>query len=375
MENTHRVEVRRFEPSDVQRIERLNARLAQRALPHTVFPEGAEQASHTQISERLLVAAEGDEVRGAVWLKEHPVRVLGQTRRMGWAKYLVAESLIDSRYSGVPRSLLRGCLRSQPYLLGLGFGGHHSPMARLLQVHRWPGQTVPFFFRLFRPGRALQELELAQRTSPRRIAARFLSLTGLAQLGGVALSSLSRRLPAGVTISVEPDFGDWADEMWSRCQDSAVVQTVRDAAMLAEMYPAGASDMMRLRVQRDGADCGWAVVLKHDFGIGRASPTFGRLVVGLLADVLSPPEHAEIVAIAAIEWLEAAGCDLAFTNQSHPVWIRAVRSAGLLEGPVNFAFYMSPAVSGLVPDADGLANGLHMTRGDGDGPRWYHLES
>jgi hypothetical protein len=61
--------------------------------------------------------------------------------------------------------------------------------------------------------------------------------------------------------------------------------------------------------------------------------------------------------------LEAAGCDLLVSNQSHPAWISALRRQGFFRGPSNFVLALSPPLA-----AARAAGCLHFNRADGDGP-------
>ena len=367
------VRVRRYRQSDRDAISRLTARLAAGGLPYVVYPEDAGDPG--PISERLFVATDEEEVHGAVWLKEHRFLAAGHEVLLGWPKYLVAESLLDARYSGVPRSLIAYCLREQPRLLGLGFGGNDTPMARMLALLKWTGDSVPFMFQVFRAGRALRELAPLRNTAMRRLVADTLRLTGLGQaaLSVIAASRAVRapRLPRNLQIEVVPSFGAWADELWARCANAYGFLTVRDAPMLAALFPARMPDLVRLRVRLGSADRGWALLVRHDFGVGAADKTFGRLSVGVLGDVLARPEDADAVVMAAMSWFRESQVDLVFSNQSHAAWLGALNRAGFLAGPVNFSFYRSPGAQQLIAAEAVQRLGVHVTRGDGDGPVWY----
>jgi hypothetical protein len=368
------IRVRRFEQRDHDAVARLNERFANAGVAHVVYPEPARSGPPGPLTQRLFIAADDEEIRGAVWLKEHPFRVHGSDQLMGYPKYLIAESLIDGRFSGVPRALLRACLAEQPLLMGLGFGGRLSPMARLLIAHRWSGEPVPFLFRPVRPGRVVRELAPIRRSGTRRALAAFAHRSGLAGVGWLAVSALRARRRSAerhVTVDVEPQFGPWADDVWQRCKDSLGLLTVRDTRMLAMLLPTTLPSAFRLRVRRAGSDIGWAFVLAHDFATGQPDGMFGALNVGVVADVLARPEDARAVGRSAVDWLMDASTDIIISNQSHPAWISALHHAGLVDGPVNYASYRSPAVERmLTPDPSHRLH-VHLTRADGDGPVWW----
>ena len=133
------IRVRPFAVSDLAAIERLNERLAAAGQPHRVghgppHQGGEPSLDRDPIIERLYVAAENGEIRGGVWLKEQLFWAAGSPVRVGWTKYLVAESLIDAAAAGVPAGLLFGLLRVQPRLMGLGMGGHEAAGGRVCRV-------------------------------------------------------------------------------------------------------------------------------------------------------------------------------------------------------------------------------------------------
>jgi hypothetical protein len=358
--------------TDGPAIDRLNDRLRRGGVTLPVFPEGREQDPTSPFRQRLFVAADEDEIRGAVWLREHLFRVPGTDLTLGWLKYPVAESLVNPVYSGVPGSLLLTCLREQPRLLGLGLGGLDTPLSRMLARLGWKRSLVPLFLYLVRPATVLSQIEVLRRSTWRRRAATVLAVSGLARvIFNLAQWRLPSAAPSGpVEIEAVADFGEWADEVWRRDRDSYGFLARRDRLMLEKVIPQS-PDLQRLRIRHRGEDLGWACVVRHDFSQGRPDPNFGRLTVGLIADGLCAPANATRVVKAAVQWLRVAGTDLIISNQAHPAWIRGLRSLGFLPGPSNFAFVRAPAAEHVLNQASVLSGGRHLNRGDLDGPLWY----
>jgi hypothetical protein len=318
------------------------------------------------------VAAQGEELRGAVWLREHDFWVDGALVRAGWAKYPVAESLIDSAFAGVPGAMVFRLLREQPRLMGLGMGGHDSPYARLLRAMGWAGSTVPFYFLPVRPAEVLRRLRYVRRTRLARVVTDALALSGLGWLAWQAVA-LARRVagPAsakGYTFDVVEHFGAWADTVWERSRAAYGFVSRRDAAMLNAIYPTG-MPVVRLHVRRHGEDVGWACVVHVDRTLARDT-VFGPLRVGLIADGLAEPEHVRGLIAAAMAYLRDADVDLVFSNQMHPAWIESLEAMGFLSGPSQFAWYRSPHMdAALRPAVE--RGGVHLNRGDCDGPVFW----
>jgi hypothetical protein len=364
------VKVRRFQAGDVDAIERLNTRLQAGGATDVVYPEGAEQQREGSLRERLFLAEDGAEIRGAVWLKEQTFRIRGEDMVCGWLKYPVAESLVDARFSGVPGSLIIQCLREQPRLLALGLGGHETPLARMLKALRWTGTSVPMLVRVVRPARTLRQLAPLRRSRVRRAGAAIAAGSGLGWLGLRAFD-LATRFRSGrparrYSAEHRGELGDWADAVWLRERDRYDVVAFRDRVTAEAQLPRSA-DVHRLRIRRDGEDVGWVAMLRHDFSEGTPDANFGRLTVGLIADGLAAPEHAAGVIGCAFEFLASAGADIVVSNQLHDAWVAGLRANGFVGAPSNFAFYAAPRVGQLGVDW----SRCHVNRGDCDGPMWY----
>lgn len=372
-----RLSLGRFERRDAAAIARLNDRLRAGHVDLEVYPEPTDPAeaaafAERPIRERLYVARDGEEVCGAVWLREHGFRVGGADVTAGWAKYPVAESLVNPAYSGVPGSLVFQLLREQPRLMALGMGGHGGSFARLLKGMRWTGISVPFLVMVAKPANVLRRLTYLRSSPLRRLLMDAAAFSGVGWLAGTAFRLLRTHASGDAVAEVVPEFGPWADDVWQACRDAYGFVARRDAAMLATLYPPSFRAITRLRVRRAGRDIGWACCARFDLRQGTEDRRFGRLVVGVLADGLSLPADAASVTTAAVRHLIGSGVDLIVSNQSHPAWVAALRNMAFIDGPSNFAFYCSPAMQQLIGIKDVTLLGLHLNRGDCDGPGWVN---
>jgi hypothetical protein len=366
--------VRRYDPADLPAVERLNRRFQAANIDHVLYPENERQRMATEraswVRDRLFVAAQQDEIRAGVWLKEQEFWIAGSPVRAGWAKYPVSESLIDRAYAGIPGSLLFQLLREQPRLMALGLGGHEGPFARLLGGMRWPGVTVPFFVKVVNGGRVARELTVIRASRARSALLDVLAYTGLATASVAVLNGLrSLRLPprpSGYSSTVVESFGDWTDALWARSRSEYGFLATRDAAALSQIYTDEYRGVTQLRVERGGEVVGWACVHRMDGRRPGAQSPFGKLVVGVVADCLAPPADAAGVVYEATRCLLDQKVDLLISHQSHPAWGAALESIGWFRRPSNFAFYRSPAVEALAADSFGVGS-YHLTRGDCDG--------
>lgn len=369
--------IRRFLTSDIPAIERLNLRLEAAGQPHQIGRENvngyAEPSFDVEpIINRLYVAVDDNEIRGGAWLKEQLFWVDGQAVRVGWAKYPVAESLVDKKSAGIPASMLFSLLRQQPCLMALGMGGHRGGFARLLAAARWASSSLPFFFLLVHPSRVLRQLSYARSTPLRRAMADTLAHSGLGWIGYKFLTyvrTMGVSRPAAYVASVVDHFDTWADELWIRCRDSYGFIAFRNSRALNALYPRDLKALERLRVSRDGCDVGWICVRSIDAAGTWYERHFGNLKLGIVTDALAQPADAPALIAAGVRYLLEQDVDLIVTNLGHPAWCSAVRGVGFLEGPSTCAFYRSPAAEKLLTKTTVKDKGSHLTCSDGDGPQ------
>jgi hypothetical protein len=370
------IRIRRFEPGDVDAIDRLNRRFEERGILDRVYPESATTpalARGDAMSQELYVASDEAEVRGGVWLHEHEFYQQGQPFRAGWLKYPVGESLINREFGGVPGAMLLTTMRRQPEIMALGMGQRTAPFTQLLASLGWGIVDVPFYATAIRPSRLLRYLPQVRKSAPLRIAAAILSWTGLANLAMAPLSIRRRAalkpLLEGVQVHEEKQFGAWADEIWNRAQSRYGFVARRDAEMLNLFYR-NFPHVTRLRVTRNGADIGWVCTTMADPRTEAGHSEFGGLCVGLIADGFGLPEDAPTLLAAAIQHLTNKHADLIVTNQIHSAWTAPLRSFGFLSRPTNFFFGYSKKIAARL-NAAIAAGDVLLNRGDCDGPpKW-----
>jgi hypothetical protein len=349
-----------------------NQRLRAHGIQHR-FPETARSIALPPLPERSIfqeyyLACEGERVHGGYVLKRQPLVLDGELISAGNYQFPLSEGIIDPTHVSLGVRFLRHAMKQQPRLYTLGLGGHDEAIARLLRAAGWTLGEVPFYFKVFHASPLLRELAPLRTTRLRRLAADALAITRLGSLGLFFFDRLFRPVRARLDRSIAwqrvDSFGGWADDLWQRCRDHYRMMTVRDRDTLEILYPE--SRFIRVRLTRRDSTIGWSVLLATQM---EANKYFGRMRVGTLVDCLALPEDAEAVALASMEELKTAGCDIAISNQQHRSWGRALERAGFSQGPSNFILGFSPALKNDLEPIDW--RGLHFNRGDGDGP--YNL--
>jgi hypothetical protein len=367
------IEIRPFLPEDVSQVQAFNQRLAQRGIDFQ-FPEAPESSwlprrDAIPLYQEHFVAVEQTAVRGGYILKPQAFAVRGEVRMITNIQLPLSEGIVDARYRMLGLQLVKDAMARQPFLFGLGMGGPDQPFPRLLKVLKWRHVCCPFYFRVAHPFRFLREIVYIRRTRSRRFLLDTLAFSGL---GWLAVKALHGRKhwqdgpqSGAVTCQLVPEFSSWADAIWQRSQSAYTLIAVRNAIILDTLYPAQNKRFLRLQVLRQGEPIGWAVLLDTDLSHHKQ---FGNMRLGSVVDCLALPGCERAVLGAATDLLLARGVDLIITNQLHHTWTEALDRAGFFSGPSNFAFFVSPALASLLDPFEAMADQIHMTRGDGDGP-------
>jgi len=276
----------------------------------------------------------------------------------------LSEGIIDRKYASVGALLARDALARQPFLYALGMGGSERPIAKMLTVLGFSLTTIPFYFRVVHPYKFLLEMQALRQARWRAILMNIAAATGTGWLAikSAQAGSMLRGHARDFVAEEIPEFSDWADELWNQANGVVSMAAVRDAKTLRLLYRADVSSIKRMRVSRNNAAIGWAII-----GQRRKDPKFGRMRVGSIVDCWAAPENAAAVVQAVTQTLEKDGVDLIVSNQSHHVWCRAFETGGFLKGPSTFVFATSRKLTDLLQPLEETRPSLHITRADGDG--------
>lgn len=357
--------IRFAENGDLAAIARLNDRLRaggnEHRLPLDPSLPGEEQyrPEGFPVYRRWMVLEDGQEIRSALQLCHHNVFLFGEKRVFCWADFPICEGIVDRRYSLTIIQLLKGAMKYQPFLMGLGAGS--SGADSLMMKLGWRREYVPFFFYPVKATRALLGL-----TYLKRPKLRYGAIAGAWSGLGLGLSgilALRRRLAASPDCEAieELAFGEWADTVFTNSLADYSVAVRCDSTTLNILYPPDDSRLVRMRVRRrgNGDDLGWVIVANKRMS---NSDHFGNLNVGTLVDGFGKAADVPILVSAAIRRLVELDCDIIVTNVSHAAWVRACRHLGMIPGPSNFQFFAAPGASPILEPSCPLRD-IHLTRG------------
>lgn len=318
-----------------------------------------------RMSEEYYLVLDDGAVRGGYVLNHQEFSFRGDLRRVAHYRLGVSEGVLDRAYAGVGVQMLRSALKTEPLLFALGMGGEDRPLPQMLKTMGWRLYTVPFYFKVVHPLRFLKELQPLRRVWHYRVAAQAARLTGAGWLGIHAIQKWKERGTEEATAEPVRAFEAWADALWERSNYRYAMVAARDSRSLNALYPPGEPRFLRLRIMKDAAIAGWALLLDTQM---RGHKQFGDLRVGTIADCLALPEDAGAVIAAAAKWLRGRGVDLIVSNQAHAAWGRALERCGFLGGPSNYVFAASRKLTERLEPFDDNRSDMHINRGDGDGP-------
>lgn len=353
-------------------VERMNAKLAAAGSEWRFEPEERPtDADQLSVWTESFVAVEDDEVYGGYILKHQAFLLAGRPIDVADLQMPLSVGEVDSAFSRVSAALLIDVLRRSPCVYALGLGSEDTQFARLLTAAGWRHIAVPFYFSVKSPNRFARNIRLP---SDKARAERLLRVLARFQLASIAFrlrkfvssrTSSRQRRPAPAQAREVSSFDGAADDLFATHASSYSLLGDRRSAALSSLYPVDDARYLRIIVQRDGQDIGWAVLLDTQM---QNDKYFGDMRVGSLVDCFSAPEDAQAVVAVSDDILTDRGVDLAISNQLHPAWCAALEAAEYQSGPSNFFFYFSEDLAAelaAIPDSE---NGIHLNRGDGEGP-------
>jgi hypothetical protein len=360
--------IRELCADDTDAIRQFNARLAQAgvsfafsAAPSELMHAGSPGDAPYQTA---YILSDGSAVRGGYILKPERIFAGGEWISAGNYQLPLSEGIVDRKYAMVGLQLIKDALARQPRLYCLGMGGTARPLPQLLKRLGWAVSEVPFLFRIEHAGAFTREVRWVRQRARLRLALDTAYRTGM--LGGmVGLTRLRRRIfglriPANVSIDQVTELPTDIDELFSKLRGGYGLLCDRTAAAMRKKLPQDPK-LMRLVLSRSGKLIGWVVLTLSRLN---NHTQFGNMTLGCVVDGLAAAEDVDILVAEACRRLEAGGCDLLVSNQSHPAWISALRRQGFLQGPSNFVLALSPPLAA----ARAAATCMHFNRADGDGP-------
>lgn len=351
-----------------------NARLAAGGSRWSFYPdpvpEWIPRRPDQNVWREYHLAVDDDQVvRGAYALKPQLWWVRGVFHTVTDWQGPFSEGSVDPRYGTLGLRMLRDMLKKHPLLYSWGHGGDDQPVVQMLLKMGWVMHYTPFCLLVVRPSRFLRLNGLLRSSPWRRWALDVGAYSGLGFVGLKLMHSALRLwhwVPLRARAEEVPSFGDWADSLWERCKDRYCAIALRDAATMNALVPAqGWPHGIRLKVDRDGHNIGWAVVMDTQM---RGDGRFGDLRVGSIVDCLADPDDTGEVVAAATRFLRRRGVDIVVSNQAHPAWVRGFAQSGYAVLPNKRMFAPSPSLRALLEPFDEAARGLHLTNMDGHGP-------
>lgn len=361
--------IREMLPEDAESIRQFNSRLEKAGIGFAFPFESAglmqKEAGVDAPYQEAYVLGDGSAVRGGYILKSEQLFAGAQTFPAGNYQLPLSEGIVDRKYAMVGVQLIKDALGRQSRLYCLGMGNTARPLPRLLSKLGWTVSKVPFLFRIENAGNFTKEIRWLRQRGRLRLLLNVARYSGTLA-GFIGLARLRRRVfgsrpAANVTFADVADFSQEIDELFFEVRDDYGLMCDRRAAALRARLPANDSRLLRIVLRKSGKVAGWVVVSISQLS---SHTQFGNMKLGCLVDGLAAPADVGLLVGEACRRLENARCDLLVSNQTHPVWIAALRRRGFFRGPSNFILALSPM---LAAHQAGSA-GTHFNRADGDGP-------
>ena len=365
LRNVVKIAIERFGPEHEAAADAFNRRMRDARAPSefllpTRFAPPVRSGSVT-LTNYVAVAEDGS-IRGGVLCQEHPALAGTSTERTVNLQAPLSEGIVDPAYAFVGPQLIKHVLRLTPFAFAVGMGDRARPLPRLLEALGWKVRAVPFYFRLLRPSRCARQLAPLRTGPVRRLAGALAAATGVAAAAAAIVhrpSAEIRRAASRFEVDPIDGWAEWADVAWDVWQGSLSFGVRRATDTLPFFYPGGDRRLRAWALTRGGVVEGWFGLLVAQM---RENPYFGDLTVATLTDCVGTPEAVRAAAALSETLARSQEADLIVTNQQHR-WVRnSCAAAGWRQGPSNYLFATSRALTARIDEAS-----VYVTRRDGDG--------
>ena len=356
-----------FEPQHEDAVRRFNERLVAGHAVTPFFPEAkAPQGTNANMQPFLAVDHDAGqlEVRGSFLEVRYPALIAGAEGEVLNCQSPVSEGLVDQKYLLLPSQIFKVLLRKNPFVFVVGMGGLQNPLPRFLKAAGWSVEEVPFYYKVIRASRFLQQMPQLQQPVWKKTAAQIGAFSGL---GALAFRVMHRNksVPDLRRYSIaKAEWGPWATELWERFRMQIQFGVARDQASVPLLYRSG-REIGPLVIQHDGVICGWSMALLTPM---QNNVHFANLRVATILDCIADDEHRVAAVTRTVEYLAQAGADIVITNQSHAPTQQAFLDAGFRPGPSNYLLAASPKLAAAIGGTPVKSGSIHLTRSDGDGP-------
>lgn len=311
------------------------------------------------------------EVRGTFCMKPQRFLINGQEAMLASWQGPISEGIVDNKYNMLGFLMMRELERRQPRLFAWGVS---SSLNSLLERLRWQSIGTPILLDIVHPFQFLRHNAFLRTSRAKRLICDVLALTG-AGFAGAKLVQLSWRTQARSKRSrpnytmIEPNFGEWADDLWRQLSDTYKVIADRSSRSLNRQMPTGEwpnATIIHLLEQNSQTTVGWVAVRLRKL---ESDKRFGDLQVGSVIDCLALPGWESPVIERARRYLKEKGADVIVANMSHQMWISACKSCGFFVIPDRRKLFASPGLTESVgKPLKEWARETHLTLIDGDGP-------
>ena len=336
------------------------------------LPVSDSKSFHTEdfIFERQFILTENKtRVRAGYTLKYQWFKVNNELLQVGYYYNPVTAGLFNKKYNICGVMLLHDAQKKNTNLFCLGMGGHSETLPKLLKGLSWNLQTVPFFFKVYNPRSFLNNIRYLKNTKLKSLIIMLITNSGLGWLFIKFLFLLNSLFH--IQFKKEPyyaieeitEFDQDFDFVWENTKQHNSFTAVRNCKYLKTLY----SDkrFIKLKFFNSNKPIGWSVSLCTQLDDHKQ---FGHMKLGSIVDCLSLKGYERSIISKTSEILKKKEVDLIVSNQSHIFWKNALKMNSFINGPSNFIFASSKALSDKLMSNIKSKDHIHLTRGDGDGP-------
>ena len=322
------------------------------------------------IFENKFILTENEQIVVAGYtLKCQLFQLKNDLSKIGYYYNPVTAGLFNKKYNICGIMLLKDAHKKYPNLFCLGMGGYSEALPRLLSSLNWRLQTIPFFFKIYKPYSFLQNMRYLKKT---KITSLLISLIKNIGIGWIfiklffifiSLFHIQFSKTSKLAVKEIEVFDENFDSIWEEAKENYSFVAVRNRLYLKKLY--SSKRFIKLVFLEENKIVGWSIALCTNL---KNHKQFGNMNLGSIIDCFSLKGYETNIIKKTSDIIKKKGADLVISNQSHVSWQNAFKRNSYINGPSNFIFASSKQLSEKLTSAEKLIDFIHLTRGDGDGP-------